>query len=65
MNKFARRDGETLNDWTTRIGSRNKKWIHRIKLEKYNRMLRFGFGFKSGRLFIRIDLWWVGFRINN
>jgi len=62
MNKLARRDGETLYQWTNRISK--KKRIHKIILDQDNRMLRFGFGKNQGRWFLRIDLWFVGFRFN-
>ena len=38
--------------------------LTKIKLDKNNRMLRIGFGFNNSKLFFRIDLWFVGFRIN-
>ena len=47
-----------------RIGAKKRKMIHKIKLDHWNRMLRFGFGFNNGAFFIRIDLWWVGYRIS-
>ena len=65
MNKLKRREEESINDWMIRIGSKKKRWIHKIKLNRWNRMFRFGFGFNQGRPFIRIDLWWVGYRISN
>ncbi len=34
----------------------------RLDLDKDNRMLRLGFGKHNGRWFVRIDLWWVGYR---
>lgn len=37
--------------------------LARIDLDKFNRMLRFGFGKNKGKWFVRIDLWWVGFRL--
>lgn len=37
--------------------------ITKIPLNFDNRMLRFGFGKHEGSWFIRIDLWWMGFRI--
>lgn len=37
--------------------------IDKIILDKYNRMLRIGFGKHNGNWFFRIDLWWVGFRL--
>lgn len=36
--------------------------MDKIKLNEYNRMLRVGFGKNEGRWFIRLDLWWYGFR---
>jgi len=44
--------------------NKNKKGIHKIILDQDNRMLRFGFGKNQGRWFLRIDLWFVGFRFN-
>lgn len=38
--------------------------IHKIKLDINNRMLRIGFGKHEGEWFFRIDLWFVGYRIN-
>jgi len=64
MNSRKRREGESIEDWMIRIGSKKRKMIHKIKLDHWNRMLRFGFGFNSGTFFIRIDLWWVGYRIS-
>jgi len=37
--------------------------ISKIKLDKNNRMLRVGFGKNEGSWFVRVDLWFVGFRI--
>jgi hypothetical protein len=37
--------------------------LNKIKLDKNNRMLRFGFGKHEGKWFIRIDIWFVGYRI--
>ena len=37
--------------------------ITKINLDSKNRMLRFGFGLHDGKAFIRIDLWFVGFRL--
>ena len=34
----------------------------KIKLDEDNRMLRFGFGKNKGNWFLRIDLWWIGYR---
>jgi len=62
MNKAARREGETLYEWTTRVTKRKR--IHTIRLDQYNRMLRFGFGKNQGRWFLRVDLWFIGFRLN-
>lgn len=36
----------------------------KIPLNKDNRMLRIGFGKHDGKWFIRVDLWWCGFRLN-
>ena len=38
--------------------------ITKLNLDKDNRMLRFGFGKHDAKWFIRLDLWYVGFRIN-
>jgi len=35
-----------------------------IPLDKQNRMLRLGFGKNKGVYFTRIDLWFIGYRIN-
>ena len=35
-----------------------------IKLDKNNRMLRFGFGLHVGNWFVRIDLWYFGYRLS-
>ncbi len=35
-----------------------------IPLDINNRMLRFGFGKNKGSWFIRIDLWFYGFRLS-
>ena len=37
--------------------------LTKIKLNKENRMLRFGFGKHNNKPFIRLDLWWFGLRI--
>lgn len=37
--------------------------IDKIPLDAKNRMLRFGFGKHDGEWFVRIDLWWAGFRL--
>ena len=34
-----------------------------IPLDKENRMIRQGFGLHEGKWFLRIDLWFVGFRL--
>lgn len=36
--------------------------ITKIKLDKGNRMLRAGFGKNNGSWFVRVDLWFAGFR---
>ncbi len=38
--------------------------IEKIKLGQANRMLRIGFGKHEGKWFIRIDLWFAGFRLS-
>ena len=35
----------------------------KIPMDAKNRMIRFGLGLHNGVPFIRLDLWWVGFRI--
>ena len=42
-----------------------KVTINKIILDKDNRMLRFGFGKHDGKWFIRFDLWFIGYRIQN
>ena len=37
--------------------------LHKINLNRNNRMLRIGFGYHEGNPFFRIDLWWIGMRI--
>jgi hypothetical protein len=37
--------------------------ITTLRMDEKNRMLRLGFGLHDGRWFIRIDLWWMGFRL--
>lgn len=37
--------------------------LTRIPLDEKNRMLRGGFGLHDGNWFVRVDLWWVGFRL--
>lgn len=36
--------------------------IDKIILDRNNRMLRIGFGKHEGEWFLRIDLWWRGYR---
>jgi hypothetical protein len=36
--------------------------MNKISLDKDNRMLRIGFGKHDGKWFMRVDLWWKGFR---
>lgn len=38
--------------------------VTKIILNKDNRMLRIGFGKHDKNWFIRLDLWFAGFRIN-
>ena len=40
-----------------------KKMVKIIKLNRENRMLRFGFGKNKSIWFIRLDLWLCGIRI--
>jgi hypothetical protein len=37
--------------------------LTKIDLDHQNRMLRMGFGKNQGNWFVRLDLWYVGFRI--
>lgn len=37
--------------------------LTKIVLDKSNRMVRVGGGLNNGAWFVRIDLWWIGFRI--
>jgi len=37
--------------------------IEKIPLDSDNRMLRLGFGKHKGNWFLRIDLWYKGFRL--
>ena len=39
--------------------------INKIKLDKDNRMLRFGFGKNNSKWFVRIDIWFFGIRLNS
>tara|TARA_B100000768_G_scaffold37006_1_gene35675 strand:- start:2766 stop:2966 length:201 start_codon:yes stop_codon:yes gene_type:complete len=64
MSRHERKPEESLQEWIDRISSRKPRWFHVIKLNYLNRKIRFGFGFNNGNPFIRIDLWWVGFRIS-
>jgi hypothetical protein len=64
MHKHEKKSEESLQEWIDRISIRKPKWFHRIKLNYLNRKIRFGFGFNNGNPFIRIDLWWVGYRIS-
>lgn len=34
-----------------------------VKMEAGNRMIRVGFGKNANRWFVRIDMWWYGFRV--
>tara|TARA_B100000497_G_C7295385_1_gene201737 strand:- start:27 stop:233 length:207 start_codon:yes stop_codon:yes gene_type:complete len=63
-NKHERRSDESLQEWIDRISTGKPRWFHKIKLNYLNRKIRFGFGFNNGNPFIRIDLWWVGYRIS-
>ena len=64
MSRHERKPEESLQEWIDRISNRKPRWFHVIKLNYLNRKIRFGFGFNNGNPFIRIDLWWVGFRIS-
>jgi len=37
--------------------------VTKIELDSSNRMLRIGFGKHDGKWFVRIDLWYNGYRI--
>jgi hypothetical protein len=37
--------------------------ITKVSLDKDNRMLRFGFGKHDGKWFVRLDLWFAGWRL--
>lgn len=37
--------------------------ITKLELDVNNRMLRAGFGKNEGNWFMRVDLWWVGYRL--
>ena len=37
--------------------------LDKIPLDQNNRMLRFGFGKNNSTWFIRINLWFIGFRL--
>ena len=37
--------------------------LTKLNLDPANRMLRIGFGKNEGRLFARVDFWFIGFRI--
>lgn len=37
--------------------------LTKIPLDAKNRMLRAGFGKNKGNWFVRVDLWWAGFRL--
>jgi len=41
------------------------KKVTRLKLNKENRMIRFGFGKHNNQWFVRLDLWWFGIRVIN
>ena len=35
-----------------------------VKMDKGNRMIRFGFGQNNNLWFVRLDLWWYGVRLS-
>lgn len=41
-----------------------KEHFTMIPMDSQNRMIRLGAGLHEGTPFIRLDLWWVGFRIS-
>lgn len=47
-----------------RSNDKNFMKLTKIPLDKKNRMLRFGLGLHDGKFFIRIDLWFIGFRLS-
>lgn len=36
-----------------------------IPLDIKNRMIRIGFGLNDGNWFVRVDMWYVGFRLTS
>ena len=38
--------------------------VTKLQLSEGNRMIRLGFGQHEFKWFIRIDLWWVAFRLS-
>jgi hypothetical protein len=42
---------------------KRKLGLTKIVLDENNRMLRAGFGKHDGTWFIRVDLWWAGWRL--
>lgn len=38
--------------------------LTKIPMDKNNRMIRLGGGLHDGKWFIRVDLWFVGFRLS-
>lgn len=39
--------------------------IDKIPLDKQNRMIRLGGGFHDGKWFVRVDFWFVGYRLTS
>lgn len=39
--------------------------ITKLLHDKKNRIARFGFGLHDGEWFIRVDLWWCGYRLKS
>jgi hypothetical protein len=37
--------------------------LTKVPLDEQNRMLRAGFGKNKGAWFVRVDLWWAGWRL--
>lgn len=37
--------------------------VTKIPLDVNNRMVRLGGGLNDGKWFVRVDLWWVGYRL--
>lgn len=62
--RHEKKPDESLKEWINRISNKPHRWIDVIRLNHLNRKLRFGFGYHEGDFYARLDLWWIGFRIN-